>query len=310
MKKVGMLVLLASLIGWGAVGCDALTNKTMGVGILTQMPDITDAGLIDQRLLSALGELPVEQAVVATVFVGERSSITEVVEPPTPVTGATIELQWAGKGVMIKEMGEGSYMAINGGIAGDSSTDFFTPGLEYAAGAPYSFMIDITGDTFQLPVTAPAAIETSKVSFSPALGTENITIPTQDPLTFATHPKSTDLTLAWESADPNKPQQAFVTIARIEYNGASDMSDALNASAWSASSNNPVYDNFPRDAEGFLSRVLDTPATQATVEGSVFTPGLYIVMLTVVELNTDNNMALGSAGIGGVATPFVFLVMP
>lgn len=305
-----------SMITLAVMGCDQLTNKTMGVAILTKIPNITENSGIDQRLLTAFGELPVDEATAVTTLVAERPSLQNSDVPPEGISGATVRLQWLEKSVLLNEVtdsqAKGTYMAVdNISIMEGSSAELFVQEeLEYIEDSSYFLYIDIMGDYYDLTIDAPPAIPPSAVTLSPALSSETITDPTGQTadLQFNTHPKGEALAISWESEEP---QHAFLTLARIDYAGTNYPLDLLESTSWQVPGNNPIFDNFPREPQAFLDLVLESPETQATLAADLFSEaGVYILLLTPVAINSDNQMALGSAGIAGVATPFMFLVTP
>jgi hypothetical protein len=86
---------------------------------------------------------------------------------------------------------------------------------------------------------------------------------------------------------------------------------ALEAENWEADTNNPIFDNFPHEAEEMISLVLDEPANTATIPGSTFNEqGMYLLVLTSTELSTDTstNLSLGSGALAGSGTAWVFWV--
>lgn len=316
-RKILALTSLIVLTAVIAMGCEALTVKTMGVAILTKTPAL-DNNNLDQRLLDAVGELPFDEVALATAFVAERPSLTDTTAAPEGISGAAVRMSFVGKTVDLNEVtaapeARGTYMAVSADLD-DTVTDddlFVQTNLEYIAGTEYVVYIDILGDYYDLTITAPAAIPAANVTFNGGdLTAATYTIPTQNDLVIDTHPRNTDLTVAWTSANPDEPQNAFVTLAHIEYTGAADMSQVLEATAWQAPTGDP-YTNFPTTPEQFLTLVTEPPAESHTIPAAQFAnPGLYVLLVTAAELNTDNTMSVGSAGIGGVATPFVFLVEP
>jgi hypothetical protein len=300
--------------------CDALSSKTMAVGVLTKTPKI-DSTVVDQRLLDMMTDLSVQEITAVAAFVGERPSATDTSTPPTGISGASVRVSWIGKTVTIPEVTgttiPGSYLAYSVDVTPGSVPEddlYVQRDLSYVENGTYTMFIDVLGDYYDLTIDAPTPIATTDVTFTDPFGAETVTIPNETAMTLKTHAKGAGLTVAWTTP---QPQQAFLTLARLDFTGTWTPVDIFNQSKWvlpddHGTGTNPIYDTFPRSVEDFIKLVTDSPVTTVTLEGSLFNQaGIYLLALTAVNLNTETTgLSLGSGGVGGVATPFVFVVKP
>lgn len=302
MRKAHLLVLAASLI---ATACEQLTATVQGVSALTRTPDIAQAEGMPSELATALSaELAAIQengAVLTAVGLGERDSPTST-QAPTPIDNAMITLTWTGGGNISLCAGDepGTYAAtsVQAGTCGK-------PSLAYVAGTKYVTEIETADELYTITVVAPPAIQANQVTFTPQLSAASGIYG----VSLKSHSAGAALTVDWSAAGDDRP--AFLTLFRIQYKGPSnDPNGATNGANWDAGNGQPVYDNFPKTPGEMIDLVLaDEKPTSLVIPGDRFVANsLYALIVTPTEISTDvsNNLSLGSGGMAGYGTAFVF----
>ncbi|MEO1172008.1 MAG: hypothetical protein AAFX94_08140, partial [Myxococcota bacterium] len=263
-----------------------------------ETPSLDETEGLPTELLSAVEAAAGETelgAVVALAAITERDSFADT--SVEPLTGARVELESTAALVQLCEQGQGTYTVST---LPEETCD--GAGLAYAVGSKYVTAIETATERYTLTIdAAPAPV--ANVTFSPAFGTSNA-------LGVPTHAGGSPLTVDW-SQNPGE-LDGFVTLFRIDYAGSpSDPLDALDAGNWSAAPSNPVFDNFPRDAGDALDFAIGDPVTTVTVPaGALAEPGLYLVLVTAVQLSDDvsSNLSLGSYMIAGAGRSWAFWV--
>jgi len=306
-----------SILTLGALalaGCDKLTATTFAVSVLTRTPNLNDvatsAGLDPSMVTTLGGASAIPQATAIAVGVGERESVTST-NPPTPVTGAQVTLSFqdaAGvdQNVQVCEAtgtssAQGGYQATS--VAGAACA---AANLTYVPNRHYTTTIVKGADNYTLDIQAPAAIPATDVTFSP-----NFQATTETIGTFGAVPKlaiNSALTVTW----PSHGKNVFVTVFRINYNGADwSLTNVSKQSNWTPDQTQPIWDNVPRDATGMLDVITGTPATTVTIPATAFAKaGAYALMVTLTEISstTSSNLSVGSSALAGEGTGFVFVV--
>lgn len=306
-----------SLLTLGALalaGCDKLTATTFAVSVLTRTPNLTDVAAnagVDASMVTTLGgSNAIPQATAIAVGVGERESLTSTATP-TPVTGAQVTLSFqdaasVDQTVTVCEAtgtssAQGGYQATS--VAGAPCA---ADNLTYVPNRHYTTTIVKGADSYTLDIVAPAALLATDVTFSPNFQANTETIGT-----FGAVPKlaiNSALTVSW----PNHGKNVFVTVFRVNYNGADwSVSNVSNQNNWTPDQTQPLWDNVPRDATGMLDVITGTPATTLTVPATVFNkPGAYALMVTLTEISstTSSNLSVGSSALAGEGVGFVFVV--
>ena len=180
----------ALLLAWlptaiALTGCDELLSNTQGVSILTAAPDLANAQGLDPNLEILL---PLEQmgANVTAVAVGLAERDTG-----TALGGAQVSLSWDSNSLSLCEGETGSHTATSLPTApcGDAS-------LAYVPGTTYTTGIVTGADNFSLTVTAPNAIDSNNVDFSPSLSTGATTVIGVS-YNLMSHTANTALTIDW-----------------------------------------------------------------------------------------------------------------
>ncbi|MEO0811779.1 MAG: hypothetical protein AAFY60_02870 [Myxococcota bacterium] len=283
-------------------GCDQLTATVQGVAILTQTPRLTEVEGLPTSLTTALGDA-VSVAELGTVIslaaISERDSVTDT-SAPEPLSGAQVTLESTTAVVGLCELvgtAPGTYQVTTQPSTGCDGT-----GLEYVENSKYVTAIETNTERYTLTVeSAPGPVET--VTFAPAFGSGGLGgVPT--------HPSGMPLSVDW-SANGGE-LDGFVTVFRIDFAGDESMpQDVVTATNWQASANNPVFDNFPRTGGDALDFVLGDPVQSVTVPGAVLTTsGLYLVLVTAVDISTDvsSNLSLGSSALAGAGRAWAFWI--
>jgi len=317
-KPLAALALTLTLLGVAA--CDQLTATVQAVSALTRTPDLANSQGMDSQLtqILPLDQLETTKGVGVITALGQKESVTSTA-PPAPITGALVRVEWtdtqSGHKVSLCESAEagaeGTYHATN--VPSDKKCG--DPLLDYVDNTKYTTTIETASDLYTLSVTAPPAIDAANVTFTPALSPAAPVSMGSDLIgvSLPSHSKSSALTIDWSADAAASDRHAFLVVIRINFVGdATVAQSALQAANWQADPQNPVYDNAPRDPSGFIQLVTATPATSEEIPATTFdTTGLYIVLLTPVELSTEksSNLALlGSAALAGVGTSFVMWV--
>lgn len=283
-------------------GCDQLTATVQGVSVLTQTPDLELADGANDTLLTVLplDQLGEQQGVAVAAGLAEKESATATVAS-TPVSGAIVRLEWSNAAIDVCEIdpqdSTGTYGASN-----IPTEDCGDDTLEYNDGVEYTTTFETGSDLYSITVTAPPEIDSANVAFSPATTTsERFGV-----AGLQVHGGGA-LTVDW-SADPSaNDRHAFVTLFRINFSGT----DLTVGTAWTADANNPVYDNVPREPSAIVDLILKQPVTEVTIPADSFSQtGIYLLILTPVELSTNvsSNLALGSGGLAGAGTAWMFWV--
>ncbi|MEE8408930.1 MAG: hypothetical protein V3T05_04955 [Myxococcota bacterium] len=296
---LSMITLLAL-----ATGCEQLTATVQAASFLTRTPDLANADGMDPDLVAALplDDLSVKEGVGVFVGLAEKESATSTAAP-IPIAGAGVEIAWETSQVLVCPIDEpdadGTYAATN--LPTETCGD---PALAYVESTKYITRIETGTDLYTIEVIAPAGIDAANVSFSPNLA------PAADffGASLKRHSANTKLTVDW-SADPaSNERNSFLTVVRLNFNGGGN---ALDAGAWTVDANNPVFDNFPREPKEMMDLVLKQPVTSVVIPAADFdTNGIYLIVLTPTELSTvvSSNLALGSGGLAGTGTAWIFLV--
>jgi len=295
-------------------GCDQLTATTQAVSVLTASPDLASADGFDSNLtgLVDLNALPTSGIVGVAVGVAEKDSATST-KAPTPIDGALVHVSWdtdtgtqeaALCGASASQ--PGTYAAANievpdfGGCA-DAN-------LAYLPGTTYTTTIETSSAEHTIKVVAPPAIIPGDVAFTPALDT---TSPIAG-LALKGHALNEPLTVDWSGSPDAGDRHAFVTVVRINFTGDSaDPQSVLTDTNWSADSSNPVFNSAPTDPSQMIDLVINPPETSVDIPATAFSQtGLYFLVVTTAELSTDvsSNLAIGSGGLAGKGTAFVFFV--
>lgn len=288
-----------------ATGCDQLTATVQGASILTRTPDLANADGMDPNLVNALpfDQLGVKEGVGVFVGLAEKESATSTAVP-TPIPGASVNIAWETSQITvchIDDIGaEGTYAATN--LPTETCGD---PNLTYVESTSYITRIETGTDLYTISVTAPPGIDPANVAFSPNLAVAADFFGAS----LKSHSTATALKVDWSADAASNERNAFLTVVRINF--ASGGSNALDPTAWTVDANNPVFDNFPRQPKEMMDLVLKQPVTDVTIPFDVFdTNGIYLLVLTPTEMSTDVsvNLALGSGGLAGAGTAWIFWV--
>lgn len=252
-------------------GCDFLESAQATVvvtGLVVKTPGI-----------QVPGRFELEGETAATSFVGERASATSTQEPD-PIVGAEVSLSYAGNVVQLVERTEAR------GLYAATSLD--DDNLAYVGGAAYTFAARLPGERTSYGGTirmAPTELSAAALTLTPEPET---VIPGLD--NAGVHPKSTALTLAWQSRQYGR--YAYVSVWR-SVPSAPDRPQL-------------VYDNRPKTAGELLQFIAGTPPVEMTVPAETFDEdGVYAVVLFLLDKGDDlqPNTFLGSpilAGSGAV----------
>ncbi|MBI5508557.1 MAG: hypothetical protein HY903_07375 [Deltaproteobacteria bacterium] len=287
-------------------GCDQLSATMQGVSILTQTPNLANSQGLDGALVSVLplGDVGMPEATLIGVGLAQKESATSTVAP-TAVSGAVVTLAWDALEAKVCEKNDtaGAYAATSVPIDTCPSQN-----LAYVEGIKYLTRIETGSDVYTISVTPPPPIAATSVTFSPQLSTSSNVYGAMLPR----HSKGVDLKVDWSADADAKKRHAFVTVARINFVGlTSDAGAALKQTSWQVDSNNPVFDNTPRQPQEMVELIINDPVPNETVPGtSLGAVGLYLLVLTTTELSTDvsTNLALGSGGLAGKGVAFAFWV--
>lgn len=311
MHRLSLAIALAT---WTvlAIGCDQLTATTQAVSVLTASPDFASADGFDAQLADLLGTqieaLTANGAVAIAVGVAEKDSATST-SAPTPVEGALVRVSWSAGNVALCSGGTlaaGTYAASN--VPQPSLPSCSSAALMYVADDTYTTTIETSSAQHTIRVIAPPAIAAGDVEFTPPLGS---TSPVAG-LALKSHAVNTALDVDWGGAPEAGDRHAFVTVVRINFAG--DVGDAMSvadAANWTSDTQNPVYNSAPTEPAQMIDLVINPPATSEAIPASVFSEtGLYFLVVTTAELSTDvsSNLAIGSGGLAGKGTAFVFFV--
>lgn len=266
----GLPVLVLSLPG--LVGCDLIASAkatTIVAGILIATPAV-----------SLSGQLELESEVVATTFLGERASATST-EEPEPITGADVSVQFAGNEIALMEQAD---------PRGFYETDSIqSMGLEYADGQTYVFTAKLPGDTVEFggSVTAPTQLQNASLTFTPELGALAMVADVK------THPKNTDLTVAWTAQNG---RYAYVTVVR--------------ADPMKPDQPEIVFDNRPQTGGEIVKFILGTPPTSITIPGSTFADdaAYAVIVVTMNKGDPRTNTSLASPILAGSGAAVVIAV--
>jgi len=251
--------------------------------------------------------MDVPQATAVAVGLAEKDSATSTATP-TPVTGAQISLSWDGEQVKLceKNDAEGAYLSSSAVL--DPLDPCTKANLAYQEGATYNVNIETGTDAYSLEFTPPPPVNAALVTFSPTLGTApNMGV------ALKSHPQGVDLTVDWSQDTEAADRHAFAVLARIDYSGTDTSSiNFLNPNNWQAAPQNPVFDNTPKEPGDMIKLIMNDPKTSLTIPGANYLnqPGLYVLVLTAVELSTEvsSNLALGSGALSGAGVAWIFWV--
>jgi len=290
--------------------CDQLTATTQAVSVLTASPDLSSSDGFDTNLSSLvdLEALGTSGIVGVAVGVAEKDSATST-KAATPVDGALVHIAWDQSSVPLCSGGSlqsGTYAVSN--LPQPSMPSCSSASLAYVAGATYTTTIETSSAEHTIRVEAPQPIAVGDVEFTPQLDT---TSPIAG-LSLKGHAKNTALTVDWSGSPSAGDQNAFVTIARVNFTGdVADAASVLTGSNWEADSQNPVYNTAPTEPSQMISLVVNPPETSVVVPAGIFSEtGLYFLVVTTANLSTDvsSNLAIGSGGLAGKGTAFAFFV--
>jgi hypothetical protein len=308
------LAFFSALGALSLAGCDMLTATTFAAGALTRTPDLSNTSEVvglNADLVTAFGgasQLP--GGTVALVALADRGSITST--NVTPVTGANVTVNYTLGGTAhgpytlcpITSSGlEGTYETTSMTIAGQSCVT----AIDYVEGAAYIFSMSTASDSYSMRTTAPAALSTGAVVFSTPLVASSIAgvFPGTEKLVLT---GTNDLTITWGSSTDN----VFVAVFRMNYVGTSWPTDATTQASWQLPSQNPVYNDLPKDAGGLIDVITRNPPSSVVVPHATFTQaGFYLLTLTKATISTDTtNLSIGSGALAGKSIAFAFLVEP
>lgn len=271
------LTLLAPSLIVGCNALDSVTATTVVAGTIVRTPELQLAGQFD-----------VGAEVLASAWVGERKNATDTGEP-TPVTGAEVNLTFAGNRIALPEQSTAGLYLTN-------TVDAPNSGLLYEGGITYTVRANIEDGSvaeYGGTVTAPTILTPAALSFSPD--------PTEMVPGFPgvlVHPKSTALNVSW--AGEQFGRYPYVSVFRAKPNDSS----------------NPelVFDNRPESAQETIEFILGTPPTSVDIPADTFnSDGIYGVVVVIMDRHDSllPNTFVGSpilAGSGaavilGVGTP-------
>lgn len=247
-----------------ASGCDLIESAKSTIivaGIVAATPEV-----------QLEGHFNVKSETVATVYLGQRSNPTST-EEPDPITGADVDLEFAGNTVKLDEQTSQRGLYEVNSVMNDM--------LVYSEGAIYSFVAEIPGNDagpFGGAVTAPTRLTPASLTLSPTPQ------PFMNVPNLYTHPKSADLMVSWTSMNG---RYAYVSVIR-------------------ASASNPdepqlVFDSRPKNAGEMLKFILGTPPTSVMVPGATFAEdGAYAVIVVASDKgDVKTNTFLGSPILAG-----------
>ncbi len=311
MRIQATAVTILTTLALTTAGCDKLTSTTSAVSIITDTPAIEQSTGWNDALSSILPPESIPMATVAMVGVAQRDSITSTATPK-PVTGATVSLSYADAAGTSQTVSlcEGAQSAAG---TYETSSLAGTPcasALGYVAGSTYKTTIETAKDTYTLSVKAPNPLAASAVSFTPALADANV--PAQLSPMYE-HGLNDALTVSWTLPAADQGKNVFLTVARINFNSAADMSrvqDATNPSNWTVESKFPVWTNVPQTPNDMMDVVTGTPQTSAEIPATAFSQqGLYLLVVTVAELSDQTTgLSIASGALAGAPTGFIFVV--
>lgn len=300
------LAVITALAVFSSSGCDKLRATTLAVSVVTRTPELADAQGWDADLAGVLATDDLPLAVTAgLVAVMERESVTSTTAPK-PIAGATVRIGWSNKSVTLCAVDDpdaaGTYQASSLPAPAPCSNPTFT----YEVGAEYETTIVTADDTHTLTITAPDRVDPTKVDFTPT--------PTNAPAPLESvrqHSLGEALTVAWDRDAEAADKNTFLTVLRIDYNGANnDPSSLLNGDNWQPEPT-PVYDTMPREAGEIIDLITQQPETSHEIPATVFDrKGLYILVVTATGLSSDtsSSLSIGSGAMAGIGTAFLFFV--
>ncbi len=258
-----------------AISCDLVESASSTIivsGLFVKTPDLTIEGRLD-----------VPGETLATVWLGERESVTST-EEPTPIGDADIKVTFAGNAVVLPESEEK-------GIYAQNSTK--QASLVYAEGTRYDFVAKLPSDSeteYGGSSTAPAPLSAAAISLDPQ---PSQTVPGLAEV--GVHPRNTALTLTWGT---QYGRYAFVSVFRADANDPSDPQ--------------LVFDSRPKTAKDVLQLLVGDPPTTITVPAEVFAQdGVYAVVLVAANQGERrSNTFLGSPFLVGTGAAVFLGVLP
>jgi len=292
--------------------CDRLTATTTAVSVLTRTPTLAEATDLPAALAPLLNIDPKLLGITAAmVGTQERAGLTSTTT--TPITGATVTMTWDDKRATLCEPtpANGTYRGAS--IASDLACK---AGLEYTPSSEYTTTIATASDEFTLKVVAPNRVDPTLVTFTPALGTLSIlAIPPVLPaaIELRTHALNTALGIDWSRDIAAADKRMILTLLRVDFSGsATNPASFVSQASWTFdSAGNPVFDNAPKTPSAMADFVINPATSSQSIDATHFNKkGLYVLVLTATELNTDasGNLSYGSGALAGFGTAFTFFV--
>lgn len=257
------------------VGCSKLTSHKVVAAVLLESPSVAA-----QPAGGGMPAIPaVPRVVTAQLYFGDRPDSAS--GSPSWLSGATVVLKWSGGGAAA---GSVPLASFSSGAYQETSTA--NAALRYVPGATYTFEVTYQGKLYTAVVEAPA--RPAIVEFS----APNAAVQARAYATFQSQ------TLTRTCAGPCQ-DLAFYTVAPLDL-GNQKIGD-------------PTCDNFPRDAAGLLSLVVNPDpwkvASYTLQKGGnpdCFPPSLVgkvaaLVLVVADKGTTSGNLFISSAVVAGAS---------
>lgn len=279
MKNIGVLASLGMVALAGLVGCDLAKQATSNQVMLAQVLATPDESVAGHTVQGKVG---------ANVFLGTRDP-ANLSAPPTPTTGATVQVSFNNTTVSLPEKGNGNYAAEGGNLA-------------YVPGTTYTFTATVGSESFSETVQAPER-ETIKEFH------EGLLAPDAGGLAY--YPDG-GYNLDSDGGYPFVLVHAGqnLTLTRPPPDGERNIALTIVVPVTDQGPQSPSFTDPPMDAAGLIQVLVDPSKYQQdtiTVDGSKAWPACppndYLITVTAMKKGQTqgNNLFLGSTALAGSA---------